>query len=544
MKAPLALPKSAASAPALRLRAPVLAVLRELPAARVLPWLALAGILGCALFLRLYRLEGLVTYYPDSYAQLRGVDNLLSARFPISYLYPPGVALALAPAFALLPDTLVTMQATILLAGAALVLLAYAATSATTGDQRAALLFALAVALGAPFVYYSRVTLFDGINTLFVALCLFLAPHASRRGSGTLLAYSVLVFTTITIRFTNLALLPVLFVASLPQERPICPRVVVNHLRSRAVATVALAVVALYAAYVATAYETFTRFANPKAGSIIDFSTYFERLGRYAEATLIGYGDTFHWENGLAAAAVLVFALIGARKLWNTNRGLLLPLGLLAVVWAPVHAVYEVFAGRYVLPAFFCVLLLACVGLSSALSWQRRLARPWQRVGAAALLTLGVMLFLGRQLAFDTTFLQQWPANVAQGRETAYDPVRERLRDLDGDVVLVSSQALAVDRANPAVTTYDLIPFSEMHGINADSVERLLAYVRERQAEGKTVYYHYTEYEDVQSRFRKYELSFDAYFDAVRREFGVREVVRAHVPKLTQRLYLIEAPPE
>src|SRR3990170_8757516 len=118
-------------------------------AARLLPWACLGTIVAAALAVRLYHLDGLVTYYPDSYAQLRAVDNLLSGHFPTSYLYPPGVALFLAPAFAVLPNTLVTMQATILVAGIALVLLAYGAGLATTGDRRAAPLLPPAGALGA-----------------------------------------------------------------------------------------------------------------------------------------------------------------------------------------------------------------------------------------------------------------------------------------------------------------------------------------------------------------------------------------------------------
>jgi len=38
-------------------------------------------------------LDGYVTFYPDTYAQLRAVQNLVSGHLPISYFYPPGVAI-------------------------------------------------------------------------------------------------------------------------------------------------------------------------------------------------------------------------------------------------------------------------------------------------------------------------------------------------------------------------------------------------------------------------------------------------------------------
>jgi hypothetical protein len=219
----------------------------------------------------------------------------------------------------------------------------------------------------------------------------------------------------------------------------------------------------------------------------------------------------------------------------------LLPLLCVIALWPPVHAAYNVFAGRYAMPAFFCVLLLAALGLSLSITWQRGLPAMWQRVGAAALITLGVTFFLGRHLALDTAFLQQWPREVANGREVAYDDVRATLRGLDGsNAVLLSSQALAVDRANPQIETFDLIKHSETYGINQDSIDGVLAYVAGRQAAGKTVYVHYTEYEDVGSRFRKYELGFDAYFAALEQEYTLRELMRAGADTLVQRLYVIE----
>jgi len=510
--------------------------------ARALPWAFLTAIVALALAVRLYNLDGLVTYYPDSYAQLRAVNNLLAGRFPPSYFYPPGIALVLAPAFAVLPNTLVTLQATILVAGIGLVLLAYVAGTSTTGDRRAGLLFATAIAVGAPFVYYSRATLFDVITTLLIASTLFLARPAAQRGGATHAAYGVLVFVTVTTRFSNVALLPALFVASLPGDlRSLSGRQVMRHLRSGAVLTALAVVVALYTIYLVLSFETVSRFSNPQAGGIIDLSGYLPRLARYGQAGLIGYADQFYWQDGVAAAAVLAFAAAGARRLWSTNRALLLPLACVVLLWPPVHAAYNVFAGRYAMSSFFCILLLAATGLSRSFTWQRGLPEMWQRVGAAALITLGVTFFLGRHLALDTAFLQQWPQDVANGREVAYDEVRAALRELDGpNAVLLSSQALAVDRANPDVETLDLIRYSERYGINDDSIDRLLAYVRERQDAGKAVYFHYTEFEDVGSRFRKYELGFDAYFAALEREYAIRELMRADVDKRVQRLYLIE----
>ncbi len=539
MNKPLLVRSSVAGAPPLEAswhaRAPQLLLL----ATRLLPWASLAVIVGGGLFLRLYRLDGFTSFYPDTYGQLRAADNLVSGQFPITYLYPPGIAVFMAPVFAFLPRTILTLQATILVAGTALVVLAYAATLAATGDRRAAFFHAAAVAFGATFVFHSRVALFDVINTLLIAASLLLAPVAVRRGSAVLFAYGLLVFVTITVRYTNPVILPALFLASMRLEaRPLSWRLLWGHLRSRPVITVGLVVLALSGAYVVTMYESLARFGNPQAGSVIDFTHYLPRLARYVQASFIGYGETFQWQNGLAAAVILPFTVIGARRLWMTNRSFAVPLFCLIIAWVPVHAVYMIFWGRYAMPVFFFVLMLAALGVSVSLSRFRTLQHPWQRVGFAGLMAVTVTFFVSQQLAQDIALLYQ-PPGAAQRSEAAYGDIRAVLRTVDGpDSVLVSSQVLAVDKANPAMTPFDLLRHSETYGINDDSINRLLEYVRVQQADGKTVYYHYTGYENARSRLHKYELGFDTYFSALQREFSVRELFRSSGH--SQRLYALE----
>ena len=532
-----------AEAPALPGQPGARSRVRPVVSARVLSWAALASVLGVALFLRLYRLDGFLTYYPDSYAQLRAVENLLAGHFPVSYFYPPGVALFLAPAFALFPDTLATMQAAVLVAGLALVVVAYAATLRLTGDRRAALVHAAAVAIASIFVFHSRAALFDVINTLTITTALVLAPLVARQRLAWQAGYGLLVFVAITVRFTNPVVLPSLFLASLlATGKPISLRGAIDHLRSRPVLTVGLIAGALYAAYLGTALATLTRFGNPSAGSVIDLAGYLPRLGRHALAALTGQDGELSVEDGPLALAVLALAVVGGRRLWRTNRQAALPIVLLVALWLLVHATYNVFQARYAMPAFFFVLLLAALGLSVCVDSLRGLSRPWQRVGLVGLLALTVALFAGRNLSQDTYYLRVWPSEMGQdGREVAYDELRDVLSGLDGpSSVLLSSQALAVDRANETLVTYDLLEHSESYGINQDSIDRLLAYTREQQVRGKTVYYHYTEFEDVQSRFRKYELGFDAYFSSLEREFAVQELYEFPSQRRMQRIYAIE----
>jgi len=165
---------------------------------------------------------------------------------------------------------------------------------------------------------------------------------------------------------------------------------------------------------------------------------------------------------------------------------------------------------------------------------------------ALSLVAITATVVVGLQVGLTTSLLQAWPpgdgnrTDVTQSKEDAYDQIRDVLRDLDGSrTTLLSTQALALDRSNSAMTSYDLIRHSETYGINADSIRRLLFYVRDQQALGRTVYYHYTEFEDLEVEFQKYEAGYDAYFRALRDEFSLREVVRA-TERQQQRLYVIE----
>lgn len=503
----------------------------------MLPFAVLCAVAGIAAFLRLYHLGGVITLYPDSYAQLRATENLMSLNFPISYHYPPGIALFMAPAFFVLPDSLATMQAVILAAGLALVAVGYFWLFALTRDRRAASIFAAALAVGSAFVLLSRVVWFDGINTLLIVSTLVLAPHVVRRGTPALVAYGVLVFTMATVRHTNVIVLPALAVASM-QGQAFSFQGFVAHARSRPAVVVGLVVFALYAAHIAVAGDSLGRFTNSNGSSIFDLSGYPLRLAHYWQASLLGYHEGWSLSEAIGASAVVALAAVGAHRLWQTRRRALAAIGLLIAIWSPVHATYELFDDRYALPVFFLMLMLASYGLSITVVWARALSYPWQRVGATAIVALGVPMFVSLQLARDYSNLQNWPSQVTQNRENAYATIRATLRDIDGPATVISSQALAVDKANPNVALFDLIPYSSEHGINEASVEALEAYVRAQQEAGRTVYYHYTEYEDVGATFRLYELGFDAYFGALALDFRLTQL--AYASERPQHLYRID----
>ncbi|MEX2159197.1 MAG: hypothetical protein WEB04_07320 [Dehalococcoidia bacterium] len=509
-------------------------------------WTSVVAIAATALVLRLYHLVSYVAFYPDSYGQLRAAENLASLQFPISYYYPPGIALFLAPFFAVLPDSLLTMQIAILAAGLALVGVAYAWGVAATGDRRAALIYAFAVAIGATFVFHSRIALFEVINTLLIASSLWLAPAAVRRGPAAWVGYGVLAFAMVTARYTNVIVLPALVLAAMggSAQRPSW-RQAIAIARSPAALVAGLVVLALGAVYIGTAHENLTRFTSSENASIVGFDGYGARLLYYTQASLNGYSADLGFTESVAAGVLLALALVGAQRLWRSNPSLLVAIVYLAAVWGPVHALYEgaylPWIPRYATAVYFILLLPASIGLSAALDGWQRLDRPWQRVPAAGFLALSVTLVASAQLSQDLTFFSQLYDSPAARTEASFAEIRRALRETDGEnALLISSQILAVDRANPEMDGFDLARHSSSYGINDDSVRRFVAYVDEQLAKGRTVYYYYTPYEAAQSKLHRYELGFDAYFSGLQEHFSLVELAR--VDERPHRLYLVEPP--
>lgn len=503
-------------------------------------WLGLAPVVAVAVFLRLYRLgDQFITYYPDTYEQMAATSRLLSGQFPPFDTYSPGVALFLAPVFAVAPPTLATLQAVVVAAGVALVIVSFFAARATTKDQRVALLFALVVAVATAFVFHSRLATFDVINTLLIALSVFLVPIVVRRGPGVFLAYAVLVFITSTVKPPNVLLLPALFLYSLHMgPRPLSWRRVSEHLRSKAVLTVGLALLALYAAYIATAHAYLGRSAlDVGSGSLItSLDMYLLHLGQYLGTSLTGFGFA-SFGDAVVAALVLGLAVIGARQLWQVNQGLLSAIAYIIIIWPLAFSVVPFSPSRYMLPPFYFVLFLAAFGFSVSLQWLMALPRPWQRAGLAGYLTLAAGFFLILPLARDASLLYVWPS--FSSLESAYQEIGSALRGVDGsDSVLVTSQVLGLKEANPSLQYVDLYRHSRRYGINPDSTRRLVDDMERHLSEGKTVYYLYTVEGDAFDVFYG-KAGYEAYFGALARNFSLTEIVRPS-SRPDFRLYRVE----
>src|SRR5688572_6960499 len=149
----------------------------------------------------------MVAWVPDSYDRLADAGRLASGRLPESTIYPPGVSVIMAPFFAVLPDSLWTMQAVIAGSGVALVLVSYRWIHTLTGERLAGLLAAGGVALSPAFVYASRDGLYDIPNVLLIAVAMWQADSLRRMPIWALLLYGLMLAVLVNVRPNSILVL-------------------------------------------------------------------------------------------------------------------------------------------------------------------------------------------------------------------------------------------------------------------------------------------------------------------------------------------------
>lgn len=171
----------------------------------------LGGVLVLALFLRLYTLR-VHAWVPDTYEQMTAAIRLTRLEFPLSRLYPPGVAVTLAPVFLVLPASIASLQAVVVAASLALVAICFIGAARATGDRVVATLAAGGAATAPLFIYGARIGLFDAINAMWLTLAFMLVPAMRQRSFLALAAYGALLALAMNIRATNVAYLPALLI--------------------------------------------------------------------------------------------------------------------------------------------------------------------------------------------------------------------------------------------------------------------------------------------------------------------------------------------
>jgi hypothetical protein len=456
----------------------------------------LAAIVAAAVFLRLYDLT-LKGWTPDTYEQLFAARRLAAGEFPISNIYPPGVAVTLAPFMAVFPATQETMQGVIIAASLLLIVVAATAVRRATGDDGASLLLALGLA-GAPlFVFFSRDALFDVINTLWIVSLVLVVPALARRGWIAGAWFGVALAIACTIRATNVSFLPVVLLYWLAVHDTRSLKAALSCVMRPVVLSSA---VTLCVSYALLAY----------LGGWLGGGTAGAPVGLGSIPPNAGYYYVMEFGGPVAAPVVLVFTIAGIPEVWRRNRALAIVSLCMVVFWPFPHAPLAFANSRYMLPSSVFVLILAAHGHTAIGRFMREGALGARRWGRP-LLAAGAILIAGF-VAADAAMLAGWGDRAARSDEGAYRQLRPIVRELPADALLVSAATRGVSEANRSIGYFDLIDHSTAEGSKREDIDAGVAEIAAEVQAGRPVYYLYSRLDADGTSLGRRGLGFREYF--------------------------------
>jgi len=483
--------------------------------ARILAAEAMApgALLLLALFLRVYGLEA-QAWVPDTYEQMAAAERLTRLEFPLSRLYPPGIALTMAPVFLVLPATLASVQAVIVGASIALVAICYMGMRHATQDRVVATLAAAGVATAPLLVYFSRDGLFDVVNTMWIVLAFMLVPAVRGKPPAAVALYGALLAVAVTVRVTNAAFLPALLIWWTGLGRPgvrLRDAARSSVCRETLTAGAVLAALFLILAYlggwlgqaVGAAPVTLSPFAAHAAGYVV------------AEfGGLLGF------------PVILPLALLGAVEVSRRDRALLYAATYMLVVWPLVHSPLPFANVRYMLPAFVFALMLVAHA-PAAVARLTRGARVHSRAVARSLVVFAVGVAALYFIAADIALLRDWHSVALRSDETAMRELRPVVAALPPGGLLISPATRGVRESNGGISFFDLIDYSLRRGNGPDSVSAVLDRVARAQTAGQRVYYLHSRVEVTGDTFAGTGPGYEPYFAGLQRRFHVTEIYSA-----------------
>jgi len=491
---------------------------------------AAAAVVSAALFLRLYDLQPYAAV-PDHYDRLTDAARIVSGRLPESRFYPPGAAFIFAIPVALGSDSMITLQVTTAIFGAALVALAYFGVAKLTGDRLAAVCTAALVAVHPLFVEYSRSGFTDIVQTFMTVLLVFLVPWLKGRPLPAFVAYGALFALLVLQRPTNLVVAAPLAVYWLSLNGTgVHPGRIVRALTAPHVLATAATAIGLCAVSVLAG-----NWSSGGYGNVITTENFAANVVYYARMTV-------GWSLG---AVIVPLAAVGCRCLWRTDRGLLLAGAALLFVLPLTYAPFYFQNWRYMMPTIFVVLMLASLGISSLLTAgsETRLRR-FGRVLAAG----SMLLVMGSLTNAAGGVVGGWPEASRESDWGLAQEVVAYTRALPDEALLISPVTRTLGGEQDRLQMLDLMEVSAAER-DPDRVRRIvLATIAGAAVQGRDVYYLYSHIEDYKRIFSRDWDDFQLYFRSIEDAYTVTEVFRTEARRFGKEdpwvLYRVTPKPE
>ncbi|MEX0750643.1 MAG: glycosyltransferase family 39 protein [Dehalococcoidia bacterium] len=478
-----------------------------------------------AVFVRTWRLTPHARI-PDTYEHMSATRRLLSGEFPLSDLYPPGVALVLAPFFAIFPDTVTTVQAAVVLFSLVLIALAYVTARRAGADTVTTLIFTAAIAFSPAFVTMSRVGLFDAIGTALLVASIVAAPSAAKARWPAWLAFALLLSVAITVRSTNVFVLPAVMItyADLGRDGARMQRLRA-HVTSPPALVIGLLTCALFLLLAIPGLISGS--SNP-----VNFA-----FGDVPQHVLFYQVVAF---GGFALPMVAVLLAFGVSPLWRRAPSLVLVAIYLLIVWPVAHAPFPFVNERYMLLPWFFTLLIAVHGPIEVWRSTRDAQSPFRALRRATGITAQFLIVALFAVGVFQT-LSTWPDDVGLSDESALEELRPVVASFDDDALIITALARGFDHARDDRAYLDLIDHRIEMRDRSSSVAEIVATIEQALDDRRAVYYVYSRFEEAGENAGLGGDGLDIYFTGVEARFRVSEMFRAQQPEY--RIYRVTQPP-
>jgi len=468
-----------------------------------------AFLIGAAL--RLFNFTP-IGWIPDTYDRISATQTFLGHFSAPSKLYPPGPVFLLAPFFALLPDSLQTVEIVVSLSGILTILAAFILGLDLARHKGIALLYAALIALTPDFVYSSRSTAFDNI-AVFLALAILVITPRLRQSKSVFMytIYGILLAVLVDFRFTYAALLPGFFIYWLqPFENRVRWGQVVAAILSLPVAVSAAAFVVCMTIFALLAGSLFPGSAT---GAI--------SLERFLPNFIDYWAQMLYAPIGVPL--LVPFALVGFARLRRMHpSGFYFILYVLAT-WPVIFSQFTFYSYRYMLLPALLLAILVAIGISYLWTIKESFTGhlPLRIFARSTSILLGIFL-----TSISIAMAINWPSLATESDEGLLIELRPIVSSLGEESLVVSAVSRGFYDSPGAPQSVDLIDLWLDWGSGLPAQTILKSRVQQALDNQQPVYYLYSRYEAGKDFHGHGRSHFQNFFDSVSTSFLVEEVYR------------------
>jgi hypothetical protein len=247
-------------------------------------------------------------------------------------------------------------------------------------------------------------------------------------------------------------------------------------------------------------------------GGLLSFDEFFDNMSLYWDTIVLTW---------LGLIFVPVPSLIGVWKLWRECQPLALGLTSFLVIWPAAHSPFLFGETRYMVPAIVVFMFFFAYGMSAALS--KTVKVPFLgRVWCACCLTGLSFLFL----LSSGQLVTNWHLQASRSNAGAAAEMRPLLQEMPPSAVLISAVTRAFQEDGFDIEYVDLFDETVRFRNRQEGIDDVDRRAHAALADGRRVYYLYSQMESDSRLFGGIWGSYRVYFDSLDRDLETVELFR------------------